>query len=162
MGDFAHVKGLAELSKFFDELPQKLLRNVLRGSLRAGAGAILPVARANIHNRTGELAKSLKTGSRIVGDKAIGRLYTRNPKAHLVEYGTKPHVITAKNRKGLAVGGLFFQSVHHPGARPRAFLRPAADTQMQAALVATAEYMKARFTKAGLDTADITVQGDDQ
>jgi hypothetical protein len=70
-------------------------------------------------------------------------------------------VITAKNRKAVSVGGLFFQSVQHPGARPKAFMRPAADTQAQAALIAVGEYMKKRFTKAGLDTADITVEGDD-
>lgn len=162
MSDLANIKGLAQLKTFLDQLPAKLQKNVLRGALRAGAAVMLPVARQNIHSVSGRLAKSLKTGSRVQGDKVIGRLYTRDPVAHLVEYGTKAHTITAKNRKGLSVGGLFFQSVEHPGAQPKPFMRNAADMTYQAAAAAVAAYMKDRIeTKGGLDTSSVMLEGDE-
>lgn len=162
MTDFAHIKGMPELERFLDQLPSKLQRNVMRGALRAGAAVILPVVQANIHNVSGHLGKSFKTGSRVVGDKVIGRLYTRDPVAHLVEYGTKPHEITAKNRKGLSVGGLFFQSVHHPGAKATGFMRNAADTTVQPAAAAVARYMKDKIeTKGGIDTSYVMLEGDE-
>jgi hypothetical protein len=41
-------------------------------------------------------------------------------------------------------------------------MRPALDQQAQAAVIATAEYMKNRLaTKEGLDTADIVIAGDE-
>lgn len=154
-----HVKGLSDLNRFLQELPVKLEKNVLRGALRAGAKTILPVAQGNIHPVSGELAASLKTRSNARGGLVTASVYTRVFYAKFVEYGTKPHTITAKNRKGLTVGGLFFQSVDHPGAKPRPFLRPALDAQATPAVVAAAEYMRLRLaTKHGLDTADIEIE----
>ena len=79
-----------------------------------------------------------------------------------VEYGTKPHTITAKPGKALAIGGMYVHAVDHPGARPHPFMRPALDSQAQPAVIAAAEYMKARLaTKHGLDTAHIRIEGDE-
>lgn len=168
MADLVHVKGLADLQKFLDQLPAKMEKNVVRGALRAAAKVVLPVAKANIHSVSGDLAASLKirTGGR--GGRVSALVYTRVFYAPMVEWGTRPHTITAKNRRGLSFGGLFFQSVHHPGISPygaksaigpHAFMRPALDTQAGAAVVAAGEYVKKRLaTKQGLDTADIGIE----
>jgi hypothetical protein len=101
-----------------------------------------------------------------------------------VEYGTKAHFIsvqenekpinyrlsarrmslvrasmTTVNRNVLKIGANFIgPTVHHPGAKPKPFLRPALDRSGGAAVVAAAEYMKARLeSKHGLDTADIEI-----
>lgn len=162
MTDFANIKGMSQLEQLLDTLPAKLQRNIMRGALRAGAAVMLPVARGHVHNVSGRLSASLKTGSRVQGDQVIGRLYTRDRTAHLVEYGTHPHDETARHRKGLSVGGLFFQSVHHPGAAQKSFMRVTADTMVQPAVNAVAAYMKEKIeTKGGLDTSYVMLEGDE-
>lgn len=158
MSELLDVKGGRELAAFLDQLPAKIQRNVMRGALRAGAAAILPAARSAIRSQDGVLADSLKTRTALRGGVATARVYTRAFYARFVEYGTRPHTITAKNRKGLSVGGLFFQSVDHPGARPRPFMRPALDQNAGAAVQAAAAYIKERLaTKHGLDTAGVEI-----
>lgn len=65
-------------------------------------------------------------------------------------------------RVSLMIGKNFVgQSLAHPGARAKPFLRPALDSQAQNAVIAAAEYIKGRLeSKHGLDTADITIGGD--
>lgn len=41
--------------------------------------------------------------------------------AHLVEFGTAPHVIKAQEGKALGKGGIFGSEVHHPGATAKPF-----------------------------------------
>lgn len=162
MSGLVHVRGLAELQKVLDSVSPKLERNVMRGGLRAGANVILTGARSNIRSRSGKLAASLGVGTKARGGRVSASVRTRLFYAPFVEFGTRPHSIAANNRKGLAVGGLFFHSVDHPGARPHPFLRPAMDTQAGAAVVAVGEYVKQRLaTKEGLDTAHIQIQGDE-
>lgn len=186
--DTVHVKGLADLARFLDELPAKVQRNVMRGALRAGAAVILPAARANIRPDTGALADSLKVGTRARGGTVTATVGSRYYTARWVEYGTRQHWITVRSdaapkrstRRGLrniAVGtlnemayrgslviGQHFVgfSVVHPGAQARPFLRPALDTQAGVAVVAIGNYIKDRLaTKHGLDTAGIIVEGDE-
>jgi HK97 gp10 family phage protein len=165
MATETHVKGLADLQKFMDQLAPKIERNVMRGALRSGMNTVKPVAQRNVHSVSGELAKGLKVGTRARGGTVTASLKATGKHrsiAHLVEFGTAAHTITAKNRKGLSFGGLFFQSVQHPGAKPRPFMRPALDQQAQNAVIAAAEYMKKRLaTKEGLDTSHVTIEGDE-
>lgn len=68
-------------------------------------------------------------------DRQIGALvkvnYSRKtdaptaPYAHLVEFGTKPHIIKAKNGKYLVFNGTFRRQVQHPGAKAQPFFKPA-------------------------------------
>lgn len=154
-----NVKGLAELQKYLDAFPPKMERNVLRGALRAGANVVKKAAFQNIHHVSGDLGKSLKVRSNARGGKVTASVYTRVFYAKFVEHGTRPHTITAKNRKGLSFGGMLFQSVDHPGiVNPKPFLRPALYSQAAPAVVAVGEYIKNRLaTKHGLDTADIEI-----
>lgn len=160
-----HVTGLAELQKFLDELPAKMEKNIMRGALRAGMNVVKPIAQGSVHAVSGKLAAGLKVGTRVRRGTVIASLKATGEHraiAHLVEHGTTAHTITAKNRKELSFGGLFFQSVQHPGARPRPFMRPALDSESQRAVVASGEYIKERLaTKEGLDTSAVLIEGDE-
>lgn len=187
MANTRSVKGLAELERFLDTLPLKVERNIARGAMRAAAKTVLPVAQSNIHSISGELAGSLKVGSRSKGGVPTGYVATKHYTARWVEYGTKPHWIRVKEsarpgrltrrgyrtfsigtlnrmakRGSLVIGGNFVgQSVVHPGAQGIGFLRRAMDTQATAAVMAAGEYVKVRLaTEQGLDTSDIVIGGD--
>ena len=191
MATETHVKGLAELQKFMDQLAPKIEANVMRGALRAGMNVVKPVAQANVHSVSGELAKGLKVGTRARGGTVRARLRasgTHDYIAVMVEYGTRAHFISVQesekpinlrasvrqgrlvrasmrtiNRNVLMIGAKFVgPTVHHPGAKPRPFMRPALDGQAQNAVIAAAEYMKKRLaTKEGLDTSHVTIEGDE-
>ncbi len=165
MADLVHVKGLDELLKFMDQLPAKIEGNIARGALRAGMNVVKPIAQAKIHSISGELAKGLKIGTRRRGFLVTANLKATGPHrsiAHLVEFGTSAHNIAAKSGGWLSFMNIFRKEIAHPGARPRPFMRPALDGQAQAAVVATAEYIKNRLaTKEGLDTSHIMIEGDE-
>jgi len=175
------LRGFSELKSFLDDLPGKVQRNIARGALRAAATPVMQAAKAlapvgppsNEGKRlyggyAGLLRDSIRLkprrardGKTILGLVAGGRVRGKGDAfyAHIVEFtGAAPHVITAQNRKSLSVGGLFFQSVKHPGMRARPFMRPALDSKAQEAIVAAGEYVKKRLaTKEGLEVADIDV-----
>lgn len=161
-GQFLHLKGFKELAQVLDTLPAKLQSNVMRGALRAGARIIADAAKANAPRVTGKYAASIGVSSRNKGGVVTASARTRDFRAIWLEFGTRPHTITAKNRKGLAVGGLFFQSVQHPGAKPKAHFIPAMDAHAGDAVVAAGRYMQERFTKAGIDAPDIDVGIDEE
>lgn len=191
MPDMVNVKGLAELQKFLDQLPAKMEANILRSALRDGANVVKDQAAQNIHNVSGDLAKSLKVTTRI--DKRRGIVWAKVKAKHFtapfVEHGTRPHLISVReedkainvrrsfklgrlvresmttiNRKlrALKIGNTFVGSVDHPGAKPHPFLRPALDARAREAVVAVGNFIKAKLkTKAGLDASHITVEGDE-
>lgn len=156
-----HVTGLAALNEFLTALPIKIERNILRSSLRAGMKVVQPVAKANALKASGAYANGLKIGTRARGGKVTAYLKATGPHAFLgpwIEWGTRPHSITAKEKGWLSFGGIFAKEVMHPGTKPHPHMRPALDMQASNAVVAAAEYMKARLaTKHGLDTADIDI-----
>ena len=85
-------------------------------------------AKQNITNNgsvvTGHLRRGITTN---VGNMEA-TVHTSNIKyARGVEYGTKPHVIKAKNKKALYWKGAKHpvKSVRHPGSRAKPFLIPA-------------------------------------
>jgi len=160
-----NIKGLDELLKFMDQLTPKIEANVARGALRAGMNVVKPIARSNIHNVSGELSRGLKVGTRRRGSLVTSNLKATGKHrsiAHLVEFGTRAHNIAAKAKGWLSFMNIFRKEIHHPGARPRPFLRPALDAMQTPAVVAVAEYMKNRLaTKHGLDTSHVVVSGDE-
>jgi len=163
MADTQHVKGLAELQKFLDQFTPKVEANIMRGALRAGMGVVKPAAQSGIHNVSGELSRGLKIGTRRRGTTVTANLRATGPHAsvaHLVEFGTRPHNISAKFSGWLSFLNIFRKSVQHPGSRPKPFMRPALDSQSVQATIAVGEYVKKRITKEGLDASHITVEGD--
>lgn len=159
MSDTVAVKGLPELMKFFDELPGKVQRNVLRSGMRAGGKVVKIEAQSQLRShgsvQSGELANGLKVTTSLRGETVIARVVTTGPHAHAglwVEHGTSAHEIVAKNAQALELDG-FAHDVHHPGAKPKPFLRPALDTRAQDAVVAVGRKMQERMTKQGLEGA---------
>jgi len=80
---------------------------------------------ARVPVRTGRLRQSIQV--RLSGQEiTVG---PDTPYAGYVEFGTKPHVIEAKNGKSLAftMGGrtVLVKKVNHPGTRAQPYVRPA-------------------------------------
>jgi HK97 gp10 family phage protein len=159
------VKGLAELAKFFEDMPQKMVRNIVSGALRAGAKPIRDDARSRIHSVSGKLAKGIKIKTKTQGTKVTARVVVTGDHAfigHMLEFtGAAPHLITAYRGElgALKIGSQFVFKVQHPGFQPKPFLRPALDTKAAEATVAAGNYIKYRLaTKNGLDTSDVSVE----
>ena len=165
MADDVQIKGLAELLKFMDQLTPKIEANVARGALRAGMNVVKPVAQRNVHSVSGELAKGLKIGTRRRGSLVTSNLKATGPHrsvAQLVEFGTAAHNVAARFGGWLSFMNIFRKVIHHPGARAKPFLRPALDSQAQAAVIAVAQYIKTRLaTREGLDTSAVLIEGDE-
>jgi HK97 gp10 family phage protein len=150
------IVGGRQLDAMLQSLPVKVEKNILRAALRAGAAVFREQAKANAPVESGALRRSIKVSvdsksGRVTAKlKAGGKLA---PHAQLVEFGTKPHTITAKKDSGLTVGGNIVSSVDHPGAKPHPFLRPAFDTKPPAAIAAVGAKIRERLTAEGLNVA---------
>jgi hypothetical protein len=164
MADTTHVKGLKDLVPFLQQFPKKIVP-IMRGAFRAGmTKRVKPNAQARIHNVSGLLSKGLKVGTKTRGGQVIANLKATGPHAsvaHLVEWGTSSHVIRAKIKKALTFGEVITREVQHPGSKPQAFMLPALDTQAQAAVIESGEYIKKRLTKEGLNVGHVMVEGDE-
>ena len=166
--DTTKVKGLAELQAALDQIPAQMERNIMRGALRAGAKVLLAEAQSTTEfaDDSGALRASLRITTSVrrgTVTAAVKAGPTKRDKrpwyARLVEYGTKAHIIRAKPGKLLAIG---VSVVHHPGAKARPYLRPALDHKAQAAVQATAEYIRQRLaTKHGLQVPAPLQEGDE-
>lgn len=156
-----NVKGLSDLTKFLEQLPVKLEKNVMRGAMRASAKEVLPEVKANIRPVSGKLAAGLKISTRARGGQISASIKATGehaPVAHLLEYGVKAHLIVGEVGKGVVINGQVFKDAHHPGFTPKPFMRPALDTRAQDAVVAAGNYVKNRLaTKEGLDVQDIQI-----
>lgn len=160
----AHVTGLPELYRRLQDLPVKYERNVARGALRAGMNVVKPVAQSMARKASGVYAAGLRVGTRTRGGMVTSYLKPSGKHAYLgkwIEFGTRAHNIAAKKGGWLSFMSIFTKEVSHPGARPYPHMRPALDSQAQAALIAIGEYSKRRMEKDGIDTSDIQVRGDE-
>jgi HK97 gp10 family phage protein len=160
------LKGGKELAAFLESLPANVERKIMRGALRAGAKVIKEEAArlldSNGSVKTGELKRGLKVSARAKGGVVTASVKTRGRHGYVanwIEFGTAAHWIKPKNAKALAYNGIVVDAIQHPGARPKPFMRPAADTQAAAAVTAAAEYIKKRLTKEGLEGAgDVDIE----
>ena len=91
------IKGLGELIKNLNSLPDKLEKKVIRAAARKGANIIRDKARQNVQKDTGNLQKSIITsGVKITGKIAfrvsLKQRKTKNSKdpyyGRFVEFGT--------------------------------------------------------------------------
>lgn len=162
MSDEQNVKGLSDLQRFLDTFPVKVEKNVMRGAMRAGMKVVQPAAKDGINSVSSLLADGLKVSTVSRGSMVIARLRATGKHgslAHLVEFGTAAHLIASKLGKYLAFSGTFIKAVKHPGARAKAFMRPALDSNSGAAVVASGNYIKNRLaTKHGLDVSHIEIE----
>jgi len=149
------IVGGRECADFLQQLPLKVERNILRAALRAGANEYKAVATPLIPVDEGDLRRSLRVtttvrkGTVFASLKVGGR---KAPHAHLVEFDTKPHKITPKEKKALSFGGKAAREVDHPGTKAQPFMRPTADKAPTSVIAAVVAKIRERMTKQNLNT----------
>lgn len=162
------VKGKSEVRAFMARAPGEIEDKVLRGAARAAAKIVADEAR--LRTQSSEVRGAIKVATRKDTGTIIAKVQVKGPGAYLApweEYGTDPHFISVDDsqRRGMSIGrinkkakegslviaGNFVgKTVHHPGARPHPFLRPALDTKEAEAIVAAQGYITSRITPAGI------------
>ena len=128
------ITGLDALAAQLAELAPNIQKKLMRGALRAGMKITLQRAKAEIHDVSGDLSKSLRisTSARNGVVKATLKAGSKDAYyAHMVEFGTAAHMIAAKNGKAVSIGGNEYASVEHPGASAKPFMYPALDAAAQ-------------------------------
>lgn len=169
-----NVKGLKELQAALDKLPAKLEANIMRGAMRAGIKEMVAAVKeeapegppsatgakryggrrgllkasvrgsVKLRSKSGKLTGVVRSGGKVKGG---GVAYY----VHMVNKGTKPHVIKAKKGSALPIGG-GVALVNHPGAKANQFAQRGMDRGQGRALNAIANYVRARLrNKHGID-----------
>lgn len=126
----------SEIDKFVIDLKgtSEDIRSDVQKVIKKAGFNIERNAKQNIANNgsvvTGHLRRGITTN---VGNMEA-TVHTSNIKyARGVEYGTKPHVIKAKNKKALYWKGAKhpIKSVQHPGSRAKPYLIPAFEKEKE-------------------------------
>ena len=116
----------SDLNKFsviLKELPDEIKDDV-RKVVKNSAFNIERNAKSSASVKTGHLRRSISTK---MGDMEA-TIHTSNLKyAPMVEFGTRPHIIRAKNKKALYWKGASHpvKQVNHPGSKAKPYLIPA-------------------------------------
>lgn len=125
--------GSADLYKLAGALKESAQNSatVSQTSILSSASFIKADMEQRVPVRTGRLKQSIAI--RVEGDQVIIGPHTEY--ANFVEFGTRPHIIKAKNKKALAFRGpngmVFVKQVHHPGTKPHPYVRPAFEDWVQ-------------------------------
>ena len=126
----------SEIDKFVIELKDtsENIRSDIQRVIKKAGFNIERNAKQNVENnrsvKTGHLRMKIATQ---VGNMEV-TVHTSNVKyARLVEEGTRPHIIRAKNKKALYWEGAKhpIKSVRHPGSRAKPFLIPAFEKEKE-------------------------------
>lgn len=136
----------------------------MRSALRAGAAVYLAEVKQNIPVEHGALRQSARITTKKSRDGSVSASVKVGNRqafyAHMVEFGTRAHIIAPK-RGAMQIGGQFVAgAVQHPGARPHPFMRPAADAQFSAAVAAVQKKVRDRLRAQGLDVPDPPLPGE--
>lgn len=178
------VVGGRELDDLLKTLPANVEKNIMRGALRAGAAVVLPEVKQRIPIDSGQLRASARITSRykkgdVTASVKVGNFVAWY--AHLVEFGTRPHVIKVDDRdravnrrtgrlvtistvnRHLRLGRVLVgPSVQHPGTSAHPFMRPAIDATFNQAVAAVTKRIRERLNKRGLFTTDQTPSDPEQ
>jgi HK97 gp10 family phage protein len=129
MAETIQIRGLDEIEKRLQALPEKLRRKSIRKALKDGTEIVRAEAALRAPRRRPgigwmgfverddepHLKDNITSKVSVTAKGASGRVgidYKKVRHGHLVEFGTKPHMIG---------------KLHHPGARKQPFMRPAFD-----------------------------------
>lgn len=180
MAEESTIIGGRQLAELLQQLPAKIERNIMRAALAAGARVIRDEARQNVPVRLGALRKSIRVSTGAKNGAVHATVKAGDSRAfyaHMVEYGTKRHLIKVEdgerpinyrltrkrgaltyasmrtvNRNVLRIGNTFVgPTVEHPGAGEIPFMRPALDNANGRAIGAIAAKVRERLTKQGID-----------
>ncbi|MCZ4341518.1 HK97 gp10 family phage protein [Sphingomonadaceae bacterium G21617-S1] len=154
---------MADLTAYLEQLSGSLDDKVARGALKDGANVIAEGARDEC--KSSEVRASIKTSSKVEPGIVSAKVETKGKGAYLapwLEYGTEEHFISVDETQSggrtarrvnrlvkegsLVINGKFVgKTVHHRGADPFPFMRPAADTREQAAIEAIGRGIRKRL-----------------
>ena len=112
-----------EVGKLSDEV-----KNDVRKVVKNSAFNIERNAKSSVSVKTGHLKRSISTK---MGDMEA-TIHTSNLKyAPMVEFGTRAHIIRAKNKKALYWKGATHpvKQVNHPGSKAKPYLEPAFESE---------------------------------
>lgn len=180
MAEETSIIGGRQLAEFLQQLPVKIEKNIMRAALGAGARVIRDEAKQNVPVQLGALKRSIKVSTNSKRGTVTAKVKAGDKRAfyaHMVEYGTRAHLIKVKeedrpinyrltrkrgvltrvsmrtiNRNSLRIGNTFVGPViEHPGAQPRPYLRPALDDKSGDAIAAVAAKVRERLTKEGIN-----------
>ena len=133
----------SDLNKFsviLRELPDEI-KNDVRKVVKNSAFNIERNAKSSASVKTGHLRRSISTK---MGDMEA-TIHTSNLKyAPMVEFGTRPHIIRAKNKKALYWKGASHpvKQVSHPGSKAKPYLIPAFEKEKDQFLEKLKEVIK--------------------
>ena len=115
------TKEIIDNIKKYDEETQVKVGTVINNSLKAIAKGM----RSRLPKKmTGNLRRGIKKS--FSKKKLVGSARATAPHSHLIEFGTKPHAISARRKKVLAIkGNIVGKKVMHPGAKAKPFMQPA-------------------------------------
>lgn len=153
------IVGGRQLDDLLQTLPGKIQRNIQRTALRAGAAVYLEEVQRRIPVASGQLRASARVTSRAAGATVSASVKVGNFVAwyaHMVEFGTRPHVIRAAPGSALRFGGVTVAQVNHPGTRAQPFMRPAADAAFREAIQAYTKKLRQRMNRSGLNAPEPT------
>ena len=125
-----------EVGKLSDEV-----KNDVRKVVKNSAFNIERNAKSSASVKTGHLRRSISTK---MGDMEA-TIHTSNLKyAPMVEFGTRPHIIRAKNKKALYWKGATHpvKQVRHPGSKAKPYLIPAFEKEKDQFLEKLKEVIK--------------------
>lgn len=156
MAELMHLEGTAELLTQFRELREAAQKRALRAAAKDGAEVIRAEAARLAPRARGKLAQHIETRVHAMAgpneiDIDIGP--AKNVwYGMIVELGAKPHRMRPRRSRGKKVLAsmeqVFGAEIEHPGFRARPFLRPAFDTQKEAAVEAFGQSLQKRVTRA--------------
>jgi len=123
-----YVKGQENLAKTLARLSKKGLDTAMKKSVREATKIIKRDAKAYAPHATGNIKRSIQRKSRFSKSRGeyVGMVSTRDPVAHLIEFGVKPHWIWrskpgGRSRRGS--GSVYEKGkIRHPGYRANPFL----------------------------------------
>lgn len=169
----AKALGRAKRKQYFADLPEKLRTNVLRGAVREMAKVVQADAKERV--TSDRVRPTIKVDTRIEGQLVIGRVrvtakgFVRSL-AWWLEEGTDQHFIRvddgqrggkttralndemkeAGDAASLVIGGKFVgETVLHPGAQPKPFIRVAFDLKQGEAITAGQATITAKVKVSG-------------
>jgi hypothetical protein len=152
-----NTKGMAELQVALNTLPARTERNILRSAMRQGANVFMKKARVNLTAigavDTTKLRRGIKVSTQAKGGTVIAKVRASGEHGHIanwIEFGVQTHSI--KKGANLSSSGRPSDNPH-PGFDATPFMRPALDTEMQAAILAIGNSIKKTLaTKHGINT----------
>lgn len=151
MASVTTVSGLPELKILLKDLPEKLVKKVLRAAMRKGGNQFLKAARALAPSRSGALKRSFKLRVRTRRGKVELEMTAGDAVAwyaHIVEFGSEAHAISAPRGGALKLGpSTFRKAVDHPGTKENPFMRKAFDGEHERVLRIVAEEVRKRIAE---------------